>query len=519
MHSRYETSIGNNDPTPLNTEVGLDEWGDPFTSSVAPGTPSGGFMEIAEHEQILADLYAQHVLELRRASRRATGATVAACAVAVAMFSFGPSLVSYVLKPDAPATSTPNPGNMTPAPATPSSSPTTLSTETPSLPTTAESSQPSGENSSPTSMPEGKDTGPDSTPSKTPNTTDDKSTTLDTNTLPTANEEQRQSKAKAGFATVKDADFMWPTATGGTPVKFAAFNANQIGGVGGEWGDTFSEAELNKIFAAFPKKSAVRVSAWPDSDIAQMQLATKVAGKYDQKVIFTLAEGQQWDEIKADSDEFFKEGYKKSILPWIKKVVPLFEKDTNIFAWEVMNESGGIGGDVKPETMFSFHADIFKTIRDIDKNHLVSTGRHHCFNGSGWGEENCERINKLADFGSAHDYSEREIDSKDGSYIDEKVVNTVKTIKRLGKPVYVGEVAIRGGDKGDCVRSGKERNEFAVKKLDKYFKELGVNAVAFWRVIKDTAPCKGAGDEQIDVGPDDSLVATVAKYNEKLNTN
>lgn len=498
MHSRYETSTGNYEPPLGNTEW-LGEWDDdPFASSMTPGTPSSGFMKIAEHERIVADLHAKNVLELRLASMRATTATVVACVAAGAIYSFGPSLVSYVLKPDTPATSTPNPGNVTPVPATPSSSPTTLSTETPLS---------------------SANTNPDSTSSKTPNTTDYKSTTPDTNTSPAADEEQRQSKAKAGFATVKGAEFMWPSTTGGEPVKFAAFNANQIGGVGGEWGATFSEAELNQIFAAFPKKSAVRVSAWPDSDIAQMQLAAKVAGKYDQKVIFTLAEGQQWDEIKADSNEFFKEGYKKSILPWIKKVVPLFEGDPNVFAWEVMNESGGIGGDVEPETMFNFHADIFKTIRNIDKNHLVSTGAHHCFNGSGWGEANCERINKLADFGSVHDYSERENNSKDGSYIDEKVVKTVKIIKRLGKPVYVGEVAIRGGDKGDCVRSGKERNEFAVKKLDKYFKELGVNAVAFWRVIKDTAPCKGggAGDEQIDVGPHDSLVAAVKNYSRELN--
>ena len=73
---------------------------------------------------------------------------------------------------------------------------------------------------------------------------------------------------------------------------------------------------------------------------------------------------------------FYRGGYQERYLPFVRAVVDAFKDDPRIFAWEVGNELKlePAASDPGGAAFIGFMHTVARTIRAIDRNHLVTTG-------------------------------------------------------------------------------------------------------------------------------------------------
>jgi hypothetical protein len=86
------------------------------------------------------------------------------------------------------------------------------------------------------------------------------------------------------------------------------------------------------------------------------------------------SDGREWTLL---GREWFDGGYRKNYQPFVDEIVPAFHDEPHILAWEIGNELQ------LPEArslFIDFHLKMAEHIRDLDRNHLISTGMmstHH----------------------------------------------------------------------------------------------------------------------------------------------
>ncbi len=68
---------------------------------------------------------------------------------------------------------------------------------------------------------------------------------------------------------------------------------------------------------------------------------------------------------------FFEGGYRDNYLPFVQHIVGRFKDEPNILAWEIGNE---LKVNDDPQLLIGFMHHIAREIRDIDPNHLITTG-------------------------------------------------------------------------------------------------------------------------------------------------
>jgi hypothetical protein len=68
---------------------------------------------------------------------------------------------------------------------------------------------------------------------------------------------------------------------------------------------------------------------------------------------------------------FFKDGYTKNYLPFIRHIVTTFKNEARIFAWEIGNELKAEG---EPRLLVDFMINVATAIKSWDPNHMVTTG-------------------------------------------------------------------------------------------------------------------------------------------------
>ena len=74
--------------------------------------------------------------------------------------------------------------------------------------------------------------------------------------------------------------------------------------------------------------------------------------------------------------EFYRGGYQERYLAFVQQVVAAFKDDTRIFAWEIGNELKyePAQADPKRAAFIKFMNTVARTMKQIDPNHLVTTG-------------------------------------------------------------------------------------------------------------------------------------------------
>ncbi len=74
--------------------------------------------------------------------------------------------------------------------------------------------------------------------------------------------------------------------------------------------------------------------------------------------------------------DFYRGGYRERYLPFVQTVVEAFKEDSRIFAWEIGNELKYEPAHEDPNraAFLDFMLTMARTIKQLDRNHLVTTG-------------------------------------------------------------------------------------------------------------------------------------------------
>lgn len=304
----------------------------------------------------------------------------------------------------------------------------------------------------------------------------------------------------------------------GKQYRGVGINAHQMGGTTYD-GDNFTKKEIDNFMKALPPLSPVRTWVWAGYNEKQFANMVKSAEEHRQLLIPTFYEGAGWDRKdpnveNAKDSAWYTHGFKSHIAT-VAKTVNTYKDSKAIGMWEVSNEAGGAENEnkISADAMFSFFKEVSSVIKKNDPNHLVSTGAHDCYNGGGWGEANCKRINSLPeiDVMSIHDYSWR----REGKIIGDAAINSMKITKSINKPILIGEMAVGGGMSADCERSDSERIEIYKKKFVTFFNNPEVAGITVWRYMKQENCTWGGLEDHLDNDLNSGIFPLFKAYTEK----
>lgn len=187
---------------------------------------------------------------------------------------------------------------------------------------------------------------------------------------------------------------------------------------------------------------------------------------------------------------FFGGGYSQNYVPFVRQIVTAFKDESAIFAWEVGNElklnpaGTANSGDPHLRAFINFNHQAAQLIRDLDPNHMVTTGlisTHHCWMHEAELRHQLYKT-ELFDFLTVHCYNE-EYHNDDSGLAAE-----------LNKPYIVEEAGFGNSYGGD--RSGHVRQDMA-----RWFNS-GAQGYMQWGFM---ATAQDMGDGDGDSGMDRSL--------------
>lgn len=150
------------------------------------------------------------------------------------------------------------------------------------------------------------------------------------------------------------------------------------------------------------------------------------------------------DGMELLNRDFFAEGFRRSYLPFVERIVTAFRSEPNIFAWEIGNElkldraDKGNANDPNPHLFVRFNLDVAAAIKRLDPHHLVTTGMkstHHAWLHTPALQESLYTSPNI-DFITIHSYK------GGGDVGDQQVYGDAALAARLDKPFIVEEAGI-----------------------------------------------------------------------------
>ncbi|MBK6770957.1 MAG: cellulase family glycosylhydrolase [Ignavibacteria bacterium] len=301
--------------------------------------------------------------------------------------------------------------------------------------------------------------------------------------------------------------------------------------------------------------SVVRFWAFEPLEKNKLKEICDISKELNLKIIPVLADTWGYLQNYKIDDEWYRTGYKKNYLNYVKDVTTAFKDRDEIILWELINEPVN---NSFPE-MYNFAEDASKTIKESDPNHLISIGTIGGI-GDKFGDQfsrfnvaNFEKLYsiKTLDAISIHDYSFnstvlerldilyrlkgkansadnfRKIDAMINSilqsvdkYTLERFKRTydfplslryiwnsynkknIQIAKKLNKPIYIGEVGFK--------KTMREYRKLILEQeLKRYFDE-GIAGVLLWSFESQG---KSADGHDYGFGVDDGFGEVVKKLN------
>ena len=232
------------------------------------------------------------------------------------------------------------------------------------------------------------------------------------------------------------------------------------------------------------------------------------AEKYNQKLILTLADGRsycgEWDGYNGSDgsgkqSSWYSSGYKTNYVPWVKQVVTRFASSPSVGMWELINEPG----DTDNTTLKAFFNDVSTTIKQLDPNHLISSG-----SWAPWaygGQSGFQSIHDVpnVDVGSLHEY---DYDYNNGNTIvSPHFAPAINAMNALNKPLIVGETGINAADSG-CRTNRTQRRDAMRQKFQQYLAG-GAAGVFVW-----TWQAANVTGCELNFGPNDPMLPMIRDY-------
>jgi hypothetical protein len=221
----------------------------------------------------------------------------------------------------------------------------------------------------------------------------------------------------------------------GQPYTFVGTNVSYLAG------PFFPEDKTEEIisFLAGTGVQVIRVWVEPWCDLDRVERMLDLGQRYNVRFILTLQ-----DFYGHQDGYWFKTKYKTRDLPHIRSIVPRFANRPEVLMWELMNEPTCPAPDANRvcwEALFQWARVTSQEVKRLDPHHLVSAGMQR----AGFDER---AINTFRDIHALDTIDVVGVHAQGG-----KVAKGERQLERdmaheLGKPIYFGEVAIRGHDEG-----------------------------------------------------------------------
>jgi len=220
----------------------------------------------------------------------------------------------------------------------------------------------------------------------------------------------------------------------GQPFTFVGTNVSYLAG------PYFPEDRMEEVISVLAAGGVQVIRVWvePSCDLDRVERMLDLGRKYNIRFILTLQDffGQQdgW---------WFKAKYKTVDLPHIRRIVPRFARRPEVLMWELMNEPTCPAADADRACWEALHRWAQVTsqeVRRLDPYHLISVGTQR----AGFDER------AIATFRSMHALDTVDIVSVHGQ--GGRVAKGGRQLERdiaheLGKPIFFGEIYLRGHDK------------------------------------------------------------------------
>ena len=242
------------------------------------------------------------------------------------------------------------------------------------------------------------------------------------------------------------------------PYRFVGVNNYDLTGC--HTGNPVSEADADKFFSQLSPNSMTRVWAFEPWGVEGVERTVRLAEKYGQKLILTLADGGGNCSEPVYDAAWFEQGFRGSYFAWVARLATAFKGSPAVGIWELMNEPGSKVNNMTPGVIKQFYDATAAHIKQIESRHLVSTGAlapwESFQNGvSGYAEAHS---GPDIDVVSVHEFDFAHANAQ--TIVSPHFHTALDAARTIGKPVYVGETGVTLGN--GCM-SANERAEYSVK--------------------------------------------------------
>jgi hypothetical protein len=256
----------------------------------------------------------------------------------------------------------------------------------------------------------------------------------------------------------------------GRPYTFVGTNVSYLAG------PYFPAAKMEEVvsFLAGTGVQVIRVWVEPGCDLDRVERLLDLGRKYDVRFILTLQ-----DFFGEQDGYWFKAKYLTRDLPHIRRIVPRFADRPEVLMWELMNEPTCPAADSNRacwDALYRWAQVTSQAVKQLDPNHLVSVGTYR----AGFEDRSIDTFRRVHALDTIDIVS---VHAQGG-----KVSQGERKIERamaheLGKPIYFGEVYIRGHDKRCQPLSGDvlQRRAQAIAADIPQSRAAGVDGYLLWQ--------------------------------------
>jgi len=255
----------------------------------------------------------------------------------------------------------------------------------------------------------------------------------------------------------------------GQPYTFIGVNVSYLAG------PFFPEEGMEKTVAYLAANGVQAIRVWvePWCDLDRVERMLDLAREYDIHVVLTLQ-----DFFGQESGHWFRVEYLTKDLPHIRRIVGRFAERPEVLMWELMNEPTCPTKDSDKDcwdALYHWAQVTSQAVKRLDPNHLVAVGTQR----AGFSPP------AIATFRRIHALDSIDIVSMHnevGKLAQGEMDKEIAIARELGKPLYLGEVAMRGHDESCQPLGGDalQRRAQAVTVDIQHSLEAGIDGYLLW---------------------------------------
>lgn len=260
----------------------------------------------------------------------------------------------------------------------------------------------------------------------------------------------------------------------GQPYTFVGTNVSYLAG------PFFPEENMEGVisFLASAGVEAIRVWVEPWCDLDRVERMLDLGGQYNVRFILTLQ-----NFFGNESGHWFRAEYLTKDLPHIRKIVPRFADRPEVLMWELMNEptcpSKDSGKDCW-DALYHWAQVTSLEVKQLDPYHLVSVGTQR----AGFYPQAIDTFRRMHALETIDILS---VHCEAGKLIQGELERELAIARELGKPLYLGEVAMVAYD-NDCQLLSDgilDRRAQAIGVDMRQSLEAGFDGYLLWQYIHD----------------------------------